>query len=272
VSYYEQLEAARDAIKAQLTESPGVAVVLGSGLGRFADVVEEAMVLGYASLPHWPIARVAGHSGRLIVGTVRGRRVAVLAGRSHLYEGHDVRTVTFGVRVLGMLGVKTIILTNAAGAINSAFSPGGLMVIDDHINLTGSNPLVGDDEARIGPVFQDMSAAYASRLRAIADEAGREVGVGLVHGVYAALLGPSYETPAEIRYLRAIGADAVGMSTVPETIAARQLGLDVLGLSCLTNMAAGLTGGELDHSHVLAAAARASSQCIPLLEAIVERL
>jgi purine-nucleoside phosphorylase len=272
VSYYEQLETARDAIREQIADPPLVGVVLGSGLGRFADVVHEAIVLPYRTLPHWPVTRVAGHDGRLIVGTVRSKRVAVLAGRSHLYEGHDAGAVTFAVRVLGLLGVRTIVLTNAAGAINATFSPGGLMVIDDHINLTGHNPLAGTDQARLGPAFLDMSAAYAPRLRALADESARAVGVSVAHGVYAAVLGPSYETPAEIRYLRSIGADAIGMSTVPEAIAARQLGLDVLGISCLTNLAAGLAPAELDHSHVLATAERASRQCIPLLEAIVEQL
>lgn len=272
MDYYEQLEAARDAIRESVPEPPLVGVVLGSGLGRFAEAVQDSVVLPYSKLPHWPIPRVAGHEGQLIAGTVRGRRVAVLAGRSHLYEGHDCRAVTFAVRVLGMLGVRTIVLTNAAGAVNKAFEPGALMLIEDHINLTGHNPLADPEIERFGPIFQDMSAAYAPTLRALADEVGEAVGVPLAHGVYAALLGPSYETPAEIRYLRAIGADAVGMSTVPEAIAARQLGVEVLGLSCLTNMAAGLAPEALDHRDVLETAARASSRCIPLLEAVVERL
>ncbi len=192
-----------------------------------------------------------GHEGRLVVGTVGGRTIAALSGRCHLYEGHDMRAVTFSVRALGVLGVRTLILTNAAGGVNTGFAQGALMVIDDHINLTGHNPLVGANDDRFGPRFPDMTEVYSRHLRCLADEAGRDGGVTLPHGVYAGLLGPSYETPAEIRYLRTIGADAVGMSTVPEAIAARHMGIEVLGISCITNMAAGVLPQPLDHREVM---------------------
>src|SRR5262249_19518165 len=194
------------------------------------------------------------------------------AGRCHAYEGLDLHTVTFAVRVLGLLGVRTLILTNAAGGVNTGFAQGALMVIDDHINLMGRNPLVGENDERFGPRFPDMSAVYSSRLRTAAAEAARAIGVALAHGVYVALLGPSYETPAEIRYLRTIGADAVGMSTVPEAIAARHMGIEVLGISCITNMAAGVLPQPLDHNEVMATAERGRGQFIARREEIVERV
>jgi purine-nucleoside phosphorylase len=215
---------------------------------------------------------VPGHEGRLVIGKAKGHLIAALAGRSHLYEGHDSQTVTFATRVMGLLAVKNLILTNAAGGVNTTFSQGALMVIDDHINLTGHNPLTGPNDDRFGPRFPDMSAVYSPRLRALADEAAKAAGVALAHGVYAALLGPSYETPAEIRYLRTIGADAVGMSTVPEAIVARHMGIDVLGISCITNMAAGVLPRPLDHSEVMETARRVRGQFIALLEGIIGRL
>jgi purine-nucleoside phosphorylase len=215
---------------------------------------------------------VIGHEGRLVVGGVKGRTIAALAGRAHGYEGHDLRTVTFAVRVMGVIGVKTLLLTNAAGGINTGFASGALMAIDDHINLTGTNPLIGPNEDRFGPRFPDMTEVYSRRLRAIADEAGRAIGLPLAHGVYAALMGPSYETPAEIRYLRTIGADAVGMSTAVEAIAARHMGIEVLGISCISNMAAGVLPQPLDHREVLETTRRVRDQFMALLEGIVERL
>ena len=226
----------------------------------------------YAELPHWPASRVVGHEGRLVVGAVKGRTIAALSGRAHVYEGHDMATVTFAVRALGLLGTKTLILTNAAGGIDTSFDQGALMIIDDHINLIGSNPLVGPNDDRFGARFPDMSEVYSSRLRAIADQAATAIGLTPVHGIYAALLGPSYETPAEIRYLRTIGADAVGMSTVPEAIAARHMGIEVLGISCITNMAAGVLPQPLDHAEVMETARRVRGQFIALLEGIIGRL
>ena len=271
-TYYDRVQEAADAVRARVGRVPETAVVLGSGLGDFAGTLAGAVSMPYEQLPHWPASKVVGHEGRLVVGAVRGRSVAALAGRCHAYEGHDLRTVTFAVRALGLLGAKTVILTNAAGGINTTFARGALMVIDDHLNLMGTNPLVGPNEDRFGARFPDMSEVYSRRLRAIADQAGAAAGLSLAHGVYAALLGPSYETPAEIRYLRTIGADAVGMSTVPEAIVARHMGIDVLALSCITNMAAGVLPQPLDHEEVMATARQVRGQFIRLLEEIVERL
>jgi len=215
---------------------------------------------------------VIGHEGRLVVGSLGARRVAALSGRAHFYEGHDLRTVTFATRVIGRLGVKVLILTNAAGGINISLKPGMLMVIDDHINLLGSNPLVGPNEDRFGLRFPDMSEVYSKRLRGIADEVARSQGLAIGHGVYVAVHGPSYETPAEIRFLRAIGADAVGMSTVPEAIAARHMGIDVLGISCITNAAAGVLPQPLNHEEVMEVAKQVRGAFAALLEGIIGRI
>src|SRR5476649_448634 len=272
MDYFGKVSAAADAVRARVRALPTMAIVLGSGLGDFAGALSNATSISYGELPNWPVSSVPGHDGRLVIGRTQGHLVAALAGRCHLYEGHDGRTVTFATRVLGLLGVKTLILTNAAGGVNTGFSQGALMVIDDHINLMGSNPLVGDNEERFGARFPDMTEVYSSRLRGIADRAAQDLGFRLPHGVYAALMGPSYETPAEIRYLRTIGADAVGMSTVPEAIVARHMGLEVLGISCITNMDAGVLPQALDHSEVMATARRVRGQFISLLEGIVGRL
>jgi purine-nucleoside phosphorylase len=272
MEYFDKVKEAADAVKARVRELPGIAVVLGSGLGDFAGGLGDAVSMLYGDLPHWPVSRVVGHDGRLVVGKVKGRTIAALAGRCHAYEGYDWGAVTFAVRVLGLLGVKTLILTNAAGGINTGFAQGALMVIDDHINLMGGNPLAGPNDDRFGVRFPDMTEVYSSRLRGIADHAGRSVNLTLPHGVYAALLGPSYETPAEIRYLRTIGADAVGMSTAPEAIAARHMGIDVLGISCITNMAAGVLPQPLNHAEVMETARRVRGQFIALLEGIIGQL
>jgi purine-nucleoside phosphorylase len=272
MDYYDKVTEAADAVRARVPNLPQVAVVLGSGLGDFANSLTDAVHMPYDQLPHWPASKVIGHDGKLVVGTVKGRMIAALAGRSHLYEGHDIGTVTFAVRVLGVLGIKTLLLTNAAGGVNTSFSKGALMVIDDHINLMGANPLAGPNDDRFGARFPDMTDVYATRLRRIADQAGRRMNLSLPHGVYAALLGPSYETPAEIRYLRTIGADAVGMSTVPEALVARHMGIEVLGISCITNMAAGVLPQPLNHLEVMETARRIRSQFIALLEGIIGQL
>lgn len=272
MDYYDKVKEAAEAIRSRVAEPPSIGVVLGSGLGDFANSLEGAVSIPYQQLPHWPRSAIIGHEGRLAVGRARGRTIAALAGRCHVYEGHDLPTVTFPVRVLGLLGVKTLILTNAAGGINTGFSQGALMVIDDHINLIGNNPLVGANDERFGVRFPDMSEVYSSRLRTTADRAGRELNLTLPHGVYVALLGPSYETPAEIRYLRVIGADAVGMSTVPEAIVARHVGIEVLGISCISNMAAGVLPQPLDHAEVMETTRRVRGQFIALLEGIIGRL
>ena len=272
VGTFEQVEAAAAVIRARCRRLPEAAIVLGSGLGDFAARPQQPVSWAYETLPHWPQSGVIGHAGRLVIGEVSGRPVAVLAGRAHLYEGRPLAEVVFATRVMARLGVRSLVLTNAAGGINTAFAAGALMVIDDHINLLGTNPLVGANDERFGPRFPDMTEVYSSRLRAIADDASRAAGVPVTHGVYVAVHGPSYETPAEIRYLRAIGADAVGMSTVPEAIAARHMGMDVLGISCITNMAAGVFPEPLRHEEVLETAARVRGAFIALLEAIVGRL
>jgi purine-nucleoside phosphorylase len=272
MDYYDRVQEAAEAVRSKVRHVPPIAVVLGTGLGDFAATLSEPLSMPYGQLPNWPPVGVAGHEGRLVVGTLQQRTVIALAGRSHAYEGYDVGAVAFAVRVLGCLGVKTVILTNAAGGINTAFARGDVMVIDDHINLTGLNPLVGLNEDRFGPRFPDMTQVYAARLRAVADQAGAALEMQLPHGIYAALTGPSYETPAEIRYLRAIGADAVGMSTVLEAIAARHMGLEVLGISCITNMAAGVLPGPLSHDEVLETARRVRGRFMALLEGIIGRI
>lgn len=275
-SYYDRVMEAAQAVRGRAPFGPdvavAVAVVLGSGLGDFADGLADAVSIRYEDLPQWPASKVIGHEGRLVVGACGGRRVAALAGRVHYYEGHDLQTVTFATRVLGTLGVPTLILTNAAGGINVAFTKGALMLIDDHINLLGGNPLIGPNDERFGLRFPDMTEVYSARLRAVAVEAATAVGVDVVHGVYAAVHGPSYETPAEIRFLRTIGADAVGMSTVPEAIVARHMGIEVLGISCITNMAAGVLPEPMRHEDVMETARRVRGQFIALLEAIIARL
>jgi purine-nucleoside phosphorylase len=272
MDYYEQVKEAAGAVRGSIRETPSIGIVLGSGLGGFVESLDDAMSMAYDRLPHWPMSRVPGHDGRVVVGTMRGRTAIALAGRCHVYEGHSLQTVTFAVRVLGLLGIRVLILTNAAGAIHTGFDPGALMVIDDHVNLMGCNPLVGPNDDRFGPRFPDMSQVYSARLRRIADLAGHLAQVPLVHGIYAALPGPSYETPAEIRYLRTIGVDAVGMSTVPEAIVARHMGLEVLGLSCISNMAAGVLPQPLDHADVVATTGRARGAFSVLLEGIVGQL
>ena len=251
---------------------PHTAVVLGSGLGAFADELSAAARFPYRDIPDWPGATAVGHAGELVFGRLGDLELAVMAGRVHLYEGYTPQQVAFGVRVLGSLGVRSLVLTNAAGGINPAYQRGALVLISDHINLQGCNPLVGENLEWLGPRFPDMTEAYAAGYREIAKEVAGELGIALQEGVYAALLGPSYETPAEIRYLRAIGADLVGMSTVPETIVANHMGMKVLGISCVTNMAAGILPQKLDHREVLETAAAVRDDFIRLLRALLPRL
>jgi purine-nucleoside phosphorylase len=269
---YDTAREAAGWIRGAIGDVPDVALILGSGLGTVADALEGAVSIPYARIPHWPPSGVVGHDGRLVAGALRGRRALALAGRAHLYEGHSPQAVTFATRVLGVLGVKTLLLTNAAGGVNALLPQGALMIVDDHLNLTGTNPLAGPHDERFGARFPDMSEVYSSRLRAIADDVARDRRVAVHHGVYAGLLGPSYETPAEIRYLRTIGADAVGMSTVSEAIVARQMGMEVLAISCITNMAAGVLTGPVAHEDVVAVAGRVGAQFLSLLEGIVDRL
>lgn len=257
-------EAAR-ALREICDGTPDVAVVLGSGLGAFADRLEHPRSLPFTALPHFPASSVVGHAGRVVCGTLHGVKVVVLQGRVHGYEGYSAPQAVFPVRVLCRLGIKALVLTNAAGCINPAWAPGDLMRLTDHLNLSGRNPLVGHNEAGLGPRFPDLSKAYDPRLgRALADAAARQ-GLPLRAGVYVCLLGPSYETPAEIRMLRTLGGDAVGMSTVPEVIAAAHMGVPVAGISCLTNMAAGILDQPLSHAEVTETADRVRDQFVALL-------
>jgi purine-nucleoside phosphorylase len=269
---FERVEEAAQSLRLRWGTLPETAIVLGSGLGDFADNLLDAIVTPYGEIPHWPASQVVGHAGRLVLGRITGKRVAALSGRVHFYEGHGLATVVFATRVMGRLGVKQIVLTNAAGGINTSFAQGALMIIDDHINSLGTNPLVGANEDRFGLRFPDMSEVYSARLRKIAHEAARASGVPVSHGVYVAVHGPSYETPAEIRAFRTLGADAIGMSTVPEAIAARHMGMEVLGISCITNMAAGVLPQPLVHEEVMETARRVRGSFIALLEGIIERL
>jgi purine-nucleoside phosphorylase len=262
------LDEAAAAVRGRTPLRPSIGVVLGSGLGAFAEALEDAVAVPFGEIPHFPASTVAGHSGALVVGRSRGVPVAVMKGRVHFYEGYSLDEVVFPVRVLGRLGVKTVVVTNAAGAINTSFAPGDLMVIEDHLNLLG-NPLLGPNEEALGPRFPDMSEAYDRGLRDVAEAACRAAGVRCHRGVYVSLPGPSYETPAEIRMFRTMGADAVGMSTVPEVIAARHLGMRVAALSCLTNMAAGVTDRKLDHREVLETGERVKAALLEVLARIV---
>ncbi|MBI3694492.1 MAG: purine-nucleoside phosphorylase [Acidobacteria bacterium] len=269
---YQQAEEARQFLAERLTAAPAVGVVLGSGLEGFAAALSDRVEISYSEIPHWPRSTIAGHAGRLVCGTLGETGVVVLAGRSHLYEGYSAREVTFPTRVLGRLGIHALVLTNAAGGINLALRPGQLVLICDHLNLQGTNPLVGENDERFGPRFPDISETYPARLRELARACGRELDLELAEGVYAAVCGPSYETPAEIRYLRTIGADMVGMSTVPEAIVAAHMGIPVLGISSISNMAAGILPQKISHEEVLEAGRRIRDTLIALLEKVIPRL
>jgi purine-nucleoside phosphorylase len=266
------IHAAIEHIQSRTDLRPAVAVVLGSGLGAFANELMSPVAIPYAEIPGWPCSTALGHAGELILGCLDSLPVAVMAGRAHLYEGYTPAQVTFGMRVLGRLGVRSIVFTNAAGGINLSLQRGRLVLISDHINLQGVNPLVGPNDETFGPRFPDMSEAWCANYRDIARQAAAELGIPLAEGVYAALLGPSYETPAEIRYLRTIGADLVGMSTVPEAIVANHMGIKVLGVSCVTNMAAGILPKKITHEEVLETGEMVRGTLVQLLKRILPRL
>jgi len=266
------MQRAVDYLRSETSREPRLAVVLGSGLGAFAEELLHPLEIPYAAIPDWPVSTAIGHAGKLVFGKLDGLEVAVMAGRSHLYEGYTPAQVTMGVRVLHRLGVRSIIFTNAAGGINLSYSQGALVLISDHINLLGSNPLMGPNDDSAGPRFPDMTDAYAAAYRAIAHQVAGELGIPLAEGVYAAVTGPSYETPAEIRYLRTIGADLVGMSTVPEVIVANHLGMRVLAISCVTNMAAGILPRKINHEEVLETGRRVRDTLVRFLKALAPRL
>lgn len=271
-SAYEQAEQAAAAIRERCTLAPSIGLVLGSGLGGFAGHLTDAVAIPYAEIPHFPCATVEGHSGRLVLGRFAGVPLAVMQGRVHGYEGYTPQQVVFPMRVLARLGIGTVVLTNAAGAIRSDLSPGELVLIADHINFTGVNPLAGPNDARLGPRFCDMSEAYSYRLRALARQAAISEDITLHEGVYLAVPGPSFETPAEIRAFRTLGADLVGMSTVHESIAARHLGMEVLGLSAVTNMAAGMLAQPIDHAEVMEVGAQVQQRLERLLRVLLPML
>jgi purine-nucleoside phosphorylase len=264
-----QAEFAAKFIATKSPIKPLVAIVLGSGLGGFADEMTDAVRISYNDIPHFGRSTAVGHAGQLVMGNIGAWPVVIMQGRIHLYEGYPVQTVVFPMRVFARMGVRAAILTNAAGGINPAYGQGRLVVIKDHINFQGQNPLVGQEDLRFGPRFIDMTEAYAKSYRQITLEAGKRLGIELGEGVYVAVLGPSYETPAEIRFLRTIGADLVGMSTVPEVIVARQMGIKVLAISCVTNMAAGTTDAHINHEEVLEIGRKISGQFKTLLRDVV---
>jgi purine-nucleoside phosphorylase len=253
-------------------EAPSVAIVLGSGLNDLASRVESARVIPYGRVPHFPVPKVAGHTGQVLCGKIGDQPVIVFQGRFHYYEGHDLETVTFPVRVIQELGVKVLILTAATGGIAMALRPGGLLLITDHLNLLGANPLRGPNDDHLGTRFPDMSEVYSRRLRAIAVEEAKAMGLDLASGVYACMSGPCYETPAEIRMLRALGADVVGMSTVPEAIVARHAGIEVLALALVSNAAAGVSGAPITHEEVLEAGKKAGPELARLIERVIARI
>lgn len=259
-------------IQPKLTEKPTIGLVLGSGLGVLADEIENPVVIPYHEIPGFTVSTVVGHKGQLVIGSLQGKQVVAMQGRFHYYEGHGLDAVVFPIRVMKQLGVETIIVTNAAGGINESYKPGNLMLIRDHINMTFRNPLIGPNDDTLGPRFPDMSEAYSKSLRAVAKEVAAELGIELQEGVYVGLLGPSYETPAEIRMLRILGGDAVGMSTVPEVIAARHMGMNVLGISCISNMAAGILEQPLSHDEVMETTERVKAQFLSLVNGIVAKL
>jgi purine-nucleoside phosphorylase len=269
---FARAESAAAFVLSQTELRPQIGLVLGSGLGAFADELAEATRIPYARIPTFPHSTAVGHAGQLVLGKAGDVPVAVMQGRVHLYEGYSASEVAFPVRVLGRMGIRAVILTNAAGGINTEYGQGALVMIRDHINLQGQNPLTATNDERFGPRFPDMSYTYAKRYREIALDVAKNLSIPPCEGVYVALLGPSYETPAEIRYLRTIGADLVGMSTVPEAIAARHMGMNVLAISCVTNMAAGVLDRPLNHEEVLETGRRVMGQFIALIRAVLPRI
>ena len=271
-SLYERAEHATRIIRSRISVEPRIALVLGSGLGGFADDFEEAVAIPYEDIPGFVRSTAQGHAGRLVIGKIDSIPVLAMQGRVHYYEGYSLEEVTFPVRTFGLLGVKTLILTNAAGGINVQLAQGALMVISDHLNLMGVNPLRGPNDERFGPRFPDMTTVYSHELQELVVEEARAINVEVRRGKYGALSGPSYETPAEITMLRELGADAVGMSTVPEAIVARHMGFEVLGISCITNMAAGISDEPISHEEVMATGDRVRATFTELLQRVISAI
>ena len=259
-------------LKTRTKYTPKIAMILGSGLGAIGDIIEKPEFYPYEKIPGFPRTTVSGHAGRLVVGMLEGKEVVAMQGRFHYYEGHTMEEVTFPVRVMKRFGIETLIVTNAAGAVNKEYNPGDLVLIVDHINCQGTNPLIGRNFDSFGPRFPDLSVPYDLALRKIAKETAAEFGIKLREGVYASLSGPTYETPAEVRMMRTLGADAVGMSTVPEVVVAIHSGIRCLGISCMTNMAAGVVEEHLSHEEVIATSYRVRDDFIKLMVGIVKRI
>jgi len=272
INLYDKTQSATDFIRSKSPLVPRLGIILGSGLGNFASQVQNPTTIPYADIPGFPQSTVEGHSGKLVLGTIAGVPVAVMQGRVHAYEGYPLADVTFPIRVLGLLGCKSLIVTNAAGGINTSYTQGSLVTISDHINLTGMNAALGPNEANFGPRFFDMTTAYSPALRALAQAEAARQNIALSEGVYLAVLGPSYETPAEIRAFRILGADLVGMSTVHEVIVARHMGIEVLGLSVVTNMAAGVLDQAINHEEVMETGRRVEHQFTSLLTALIPQI
>ncbi|MDR0266595.1 purine-nucleoside phosphorylase [Paenibacillus sp.] len=259
-------------IQSKTEVKPEVGLILGSGLGILADLIQDGISIPYQDIPHFPVSTVEGHDGELLLGTIEGRAVVMMKGRFHMYEGYGPEVTAFPVRVMKELGVKSLLVTNAAGGVNTSYEPGDLMVISDHLNLTGKNPLIGPNDSALGVRFPDMSEGYSRRLRKLFKDTAEAKGITVQEGVYAGLLGPTYETPAEIRMLRSLGADAVGMSTVSETIVARHAGLEVLGISCISNMAAGILDQPLSHDEVMETTERVREKFLSLVLAVIPNM
>ncbi|MDG4655688.1 purine-nucleoside phosphorylase [Ectobacillus antri] len=268
----EHIETAAAYLKKKYETVPVVGLILGSGLGVLADEIESAVKVPYEEIPEFPVSTVEGHAGQLVFGTLRGVPVVAMQGRFHYYEGYDMQKVTFPVRVMKAMGVEKLIVTNAAGGVNTSFAPGDLMILSDHINFMGTNPLIGPNEAAFGVRFPDMSEAYCKELRHLAKNAAERLHISVQEGVYLAVTGPTYETPAEIRMFRTLGADAVGMSTVPEVIVARHAGMKVLGISCISNMAAGILEQPLHHGEVIETTERVKANFLALVKELVSEM
>ncbi|MCK0473810.1 purine-nucleoside phosphorylase [Halalkalibacter sp. APA_J-10(15)] len=268
----ENIGRATQFLKDQVRDSPTIGLILGSGLGVLADEIEEAIDVPYRSIPHFPVSTVSGHAGKLVFGKLQNKYVVAMQGRFHVYEGYQAHEVSLPVRVMKQLGVKQLIVTNAAGGVNTSFEPGHLMLISDQINQMNQNPLIGPNNEDLGPRFPDMSNAYCDQLRHIAREQAKKLNLTLQEGVYVANSGPSYETPAEVRMIRELGGDAVGMSTVPEVIVARHIGLEVLGITCISNMAAGILPQPLTHEEVIETTEKVKEDFLALVKAIVHSM
>lgn len=268
----EELKKAVEFIKSKTNIVPEIALILGSGLGAIADDIENAVKISYEDIPGFPPSKVEGHAGKLVIGELCGKKVIAMQGRFHFYEGYPMSTVIFPVRVMKLLGASILIVTNAAGGVNKNYTPGDLMIIDDHINAMGTNPLIGENQAKLGPRFPDMTYAYCKDYKMLAEKIAKDLGIKVQKGVYYGATGPSYETPSEINMIRTLGGDAIGMSTVPEVITANHMGMSVLGVSCITNMAAGILPQPLSHEEVIDTTNRVKNDFIKLMKEIITQI